>query len=110
MVRIEAGIDPAVAAVGEVVEFADKIEGDARGPQPVLQTLPPAAAVRMRHPDGLAILEREIRPPRDAVAQRENAERRTAGNRRRLGRRQALGQRDRRSTDAPHDAPRSFAH
>ena len=32
MVRIEAGIDLAVASVGQVVELADEIEGDARGP------------------------------------------------------------------------------
>ena len=73
--HIELRIDHAIAPEGRVVQLADEVIRDARRAQFGLQSFPPAAAVGMRQTGGFAVLLREVGAARDAVAERQDAER-----------------------------------
>lgn len=78
VIGIEVRIDFSVAAEGVVREFADEVERDAAGAEPVLQRLPPAAAVFAGAPGRAAVMRSafvhgEIGSAGDAVAERQDA-------------------------------------
>lgn len=75
MIGIKLGINDAIATEGGVAEFTDEIEGHARCAQPVLQQLAPTTSISMREAGGLPVNLREIGAARDAVAEREDAQR-----------------------------------